>query len=52
MTLPKQSQPVTRTIIPEQSLTNNSGITPAGIDDCYKLPGASRKLCITGYINQ
>lgn len=49
MKLPKQSSPVIRNISQLQTGVNNSGVSAAGIDDCYKLRGTARDICIAGY---
>lgn len=49
MKLPKQSSPVIRNISQSQPKVNNSGVSAAGIDDCYKLQGAARNICLAGY---
>jgi hypothetical protein len=49
MKLPKQSSPIIRHLSQSQAKGNNSGVSAAGIDDCYKLRGAARDICLAGY---
>jgi hypothetical protein len=46
MNLPKQSQPIPRDVIELQSYLNESSIRAASIEDCYRLTGAARQLCL------
>lgn len=50
MKLPKQSQPIIRLHIAAQSYTQSGQLMPAGVDDCYKLSGPARQMCVQGYI--
>jgi hypothetical protein len=49
MKLPKQSSPVIRNISQSQPKVNDSGVSATGIEDCYKLGGAARQICLAGY---
>lgn len=48
MRLPKQTQPVIRLNLTTKSHLQVGQVMPSGIEDCYKLPGAARQMCIQG----
>lgn len=46
MNLPQQSKPILRYVSDLQPCSDESGIRAASIEDCYKLTGPARQLCL------
>ncbi|WP_156093126.1 hypothetical protein [Planktothrix serta] len=47
--LPKQSQPIARSLNTTSPLLKSSGVSSSDFMDCYKLKGMARNICMAAY---
>jgi len=49
VTLPKQAEPIIRSLSQTQSSVENSDVIASAASDCYSLSGGLRRICLLAH---